>query len=90
MKTGKTESFPCDDCMLLTTLVILSSSSGQMSGQFVKPNCDLGVSAVNLALQAATHIYQTVFTVQVLLSELFPVLRRQLERSANFWPADFG
>lgn len=86
--------------MSSTTAPILSSSSGQISGQFVKPNCasNIGQPVIGLELRthaddaaqtSATHVDETPPADQVFLGEVVPILILEQERTADLWPSDF-
>lgn len=71
--------------MAFTTRPILSSSSGQMSGQFVNPNCTHWSAFLPPPSDARreTHIDQTPPPQQVLVREAPSVLGREDERSSD-------
>lgn len=78
-----------------TTTVILSSSSGQMSGQLVKPNwrespkarISPEVSALALG-EGLTHVDHTPLSEQVLVAKGLAVLVCEQERSADLGSPD--
>lgn len=75
-----------------TTVVILSSSSGQMSGQLVKPNCTTERRKVSrwkrIAASEETHVDHAPLAEQVLVAESVAVLVGELEGATDLWPPD--